>query len=311
MHAIIRSTTHAALAASATLLALVTAGPLHAQATPPGTDVFLAPLAVRSGVLAVGAAINATARPGYDNQPAFLRDGSGFLFTSIREDAQADIYRYDLATRAVARVTTTPESEYSATPLADGRSFSAVRVERDSTQRLWRFPLAGVTPPSLVLEHVKPVGYHAWMDDSTLAMFVLGTPATLQLAGVRGGGAATFARGIGRGLQPLPGARGVTYVLQAGDTAYLEQLQLLGGSTFAQRRLARTLPGQDYFAYTPAGELLAASGGTLYRWSRDCRTNDGWEKVGELGPGVRNVSRLAVSPDGRWLAFVAEPVPGR
>lgn len=302
----------------ATILGLsITASLAAAQApaTPPAPapapDVFVAPLSVRKGMLAVGRAVNATARPGYDNQPAFLRDNSGILFTSVRDDAQADIYRYDLASRAVTRVTATPESEYSATPLADGTSFSVVRVEPDSTQRLWRFPLGGETAPRLILERVKPVGYHAWIDDSTLALFVLGSPATLQVASVRSGGSSVFASDIGRGLQRTPGGRGVTYGKRSGDTLFIEELRFLsggtGGGTIAQRRLARALKGQDYFVYTPAGDLLAASGTTLYRWSRDCRTNDGWERVGDLGPGIRNVSRLAVSPDGKWLAFVAAP----
>lgn len=288
----------------------IAASAAFAQAPPPSTDVFVAPLAVRNGKVTVGRAVNATARPGYDNQPAFLGDNSGILFTSVREDAQADIYRYDLATRAVTRVTSTPESEYSATPLADGSSFSVVRVEPDSTQRLWRFPLRGDAPPGVLLERVKPVGYHAWIDDSTLALFVLGSPATLQVASVRSGGSSVFASDIGRGLQRTPVGRGVTYGKRSGDTLFIEELRFLdggtGGGTIAQRRLARALKGQDYFVYTPAGDLLAASGATLYRWSRDCRTNDGWEKVGDLGKGVRNVSRLAVSPDGKWLAFVAE-----
>ena len=287
-------------------------GAAAAQAAPPSTDVFVAPLSVRNGVLAVGSLINATNRPGYDNQPAFLRDGSGVLYTSIGSDGQADIYRYDLRGRTINRVTQTPESEYSATPLADGRSFSAVRVEADSAQRLWRFPLSGSTPPSLLLEAVKPVGYHAWIDDSTLAMFVLGEPATLQVAGLRAGQPATYARRIGRGVQSVPGARGVAYIQQAGDTSYLEEIRFLdaggGGGTFAQRRLAKALRGQDFFAYTPAGDLLAASGATLRRWSRDCRVNDGWETVADLrSAGIRNISRIAVSPDGRWIALVGEP----
>lgn len=287
-------------------------GAAAAQAPPPSTDVFVAPLSVRNGVLTVGTLVNATNRPGYDNQPAFLQDGSAMLYTSIGADGQADIYRYDLRARTVARVTQTPESEYSATPLADGQSFSTVRVEADSTQRLWRFPLSGGTPPSLLLEAVKPVGYHAWLDDSTLAMFILGEPATLQVAGLRAGQAATYARRIGRGLQPVPGARGVAYIQQAGDTSYVEEIRFLdarrGGGTFSQRRLAKALRGQDFFAYTPTGELLAASGATLYRWSRDCRVNDGWEMVADLRrAGIRNVSRIAVSPDGRWIALVGEP----
>ena len=302
--------------AHATLVLCCTTVPAAAaaQAAPPSTDVFVAPLLVRNGVLTVGALTNATDRPGYDNQPAFLRDGSGVLYTRIGADGQADIYRYDLRTRSVTRLTSTPESEYSATPLPDGQSFSVVRVEADSAQRLWRFPLSGSTPPALLLPAVKPVGYHAWVDDSTLAMFVLGDPATLQVAGLRAGQPVTYARRIGRGLQPVPGARGFAFVQQAGDTSYLEEIRFLdaggGGGTFSQRRLAKTLRGQDFFAYTPAGEVLAASGTTLYRWSRDCLVNDGWETVADLRTGgIRNISRLSVSPDGRWIALVGEPAP--
>lgn len=278
-----------------------------AQSAPPGTDIFVAPLTARDGMLAVGKARNATARAGYDNQPAFLPDGSGFLFTAIHGDGQADIYRYDLRTGVTSRVTATPESEYSATPIAGGQAFSAVRVEADSTQRLWRFAMDG-TAPALILEDVKPVGYHAWVDDSTLALFVLGEPATLQVAGTRNGAVGTWARDIGRGLQAIPGERGVTFAQRAGDTVYVEQLHFLDSKTTLRRRLARALREQDFFAYTPTGELLAASGTTVYRWSRSCGENDGWEKIGDVAAsGARNVTRLAVSPDGRWLAFVAEP----
>ena len=289
------------------LLSLAVAPAVGAQAAPAGTDIYLAPLTARGGMLAVGAARNATSRPGYDNQPAFLRDGSGFLYTSIRDDGQADIYRYDMRSGTVTRVTETPESEYSPTPMAGGVEFSAVRVERDSTQRLWRFPVAGGAP-SLVLEGVKPVGYHAWIDELTLALFVLGEPATLQIASTGTGGATTWVHDIGRGLQAIPGDRGVTYAKRAGDTVYVEELRFLDAKTTSRRRLSRALKGQEFFAYTPTGELLAASGTTLYRWSRSCGENDGWEKIGDVAAaGARNVTRLAVSPDGRWLAFVAEP----
>jgi hypothetical protein len=43
--------------------------------TPPATDIFLADLAVADGRFAVSAPRNLTARDGYDNQPAFSRDG--------------------------------------------------------------------------------------------------------------------------------------------------------------------------------------------------------------------------------------------
>ncbi|MDT7604642.1 MAG: hypothetical protein QOF61_2639, partial [Acidobacteriota bacterium] len=154
--------------------------------SPPDTDIFVVELKSEGGKLVFGQPANITRRVGYDNQPSFLPDGQTLLFTSQREGDQTDIYRYDLRTRATTQLTSTPESEYSPTLMPGGKFFSVVRVEADKTQRLWKFPLAGGAA-SLVLDNVKPVGYHLWLDARTLALFVLGDektkqPNTLQLA---------------------------------------------------------------------------------------------------------------------------------
>ena len=91
------------------------------QAQPPDTDVFLARLTGTAGKVTVSAIENISNSPGYDNQPSFTRDGETVFFTSART-GQMDIYRYDTATKSVAAVTQTPESEYSATLTPDGRT---------------------------------------------------------------------------------------------------------------------------------------------------------------------------------------------
>src|SRR5947209_13786774 len=94
------------------VLALFPSSAMGAQATqPPSTDIFLAPVRVGRGTLVVGAPVNVTKRPGYDNQPSFTPDSRAILFTSVRADAQADIYRYGISTKATSRLTNTPESE--------------------------------------------------------------------------------------------------------------------------------------------------------------------------------------------------------
>ena len=96
--------------------------------TPPGTDIYLVGLTARDRrPQIVGAPQNLTKRSGYDNQPGFTRDGSAVLYTSIREDGQADIFRHDLASGTSTQVTRTPESEYSATVMPDGEAISVVR----------------------------------------------------------------------------------------------------------------------------------------------------------------------------------------
>jgi Tol biopolymer transport system component len=186
---------------------------LLALQAPPATDIYVAELRVTDRRVSVGSPVNVTARQGYDNQPFFLRDGRSFLYTSVHEDAQADIYRYDLDRKISVRVTATSESEYSPTPLPHSDGFSVVRVEADSTQRLWAFTADG-TRPRLVLDSIKPVGYHAWANDHTLLLFVLGSPATLRMADARSPAAPgeVLARDIGRSLQRIPGREAVSFV---------------------------------------------------------------------------------------------------
>ena len=272
---------------------------------PPATDIYLAELRVTDRRVSVGAPVNVTARPGYDNQPFFLAHGRSFLYTSVHEDAQADIYRYDLDRKISVRVTATRESEYSPTPLPAGDGFSVVRVEADSTQRLWAFTADG-SRPRLVLDSIKPVGYHAWANDHTLLLFVLGSPATLQMADARSPAAAgeVLARDIGRSLQRIPGREAVSFVQR--DSVAGASLQELDVHTHRVTKLVQTPPGADFFVWTPQGIVLTASGTKLYQW--DPQRGGDWESVADFASaGLTNVTRLAVSPKGDRLAIVAVP----
>lgn len=272
---------------------------------PPATDIYLADLRVAQGRVTVGSPVNVTMRPGYDNQPFFLPDGRAFLYTSIRADSQADIYRYDIAAKASTRLTATRESEYSPTPLPDGKGFSVVRVEADSTQRLWAFDSGG-SRPRLVLDSIKPVGYHAWADDHTLVLYVLGSPSTLQVADAaapqRHGD--VVAKDIGRSLQRIPGRASVSFVQR--DSAAGPWLDELDVRTQRISKLVKAPAGADFFVWMPNGIVVTASGTKLYQW--DPRRGGAWEEVADFSAaGLTNVTRLAVSPKGDRLAIVAVP----
>jgi WD40 repeat protein len=287
------------------LCPLVPLPPLAAQA-PPGTDIWLAGLSLREGHLTLGAPVNITARPGYDNQPAFLPDGSAILYTRVGADGQADVWRYDFATRSARAITATPESEYSATPIPGSGGFSVVRVERDSTQRLWRFDADG-TNPALLLDRLKPVGYHAWAGESTLVLFVLGDPNALVVATPATGRVDTVARNVGRSPQSVPGRHAVTFVQHVDSTdSWLAEVD---ATTRAVRRLVRLPHGAEFHAWTPGGLVLASDGTTLYQW--DPHGAGPWVAVADFAAlGLRGVTRLAVSPAGDRLALVAsDPSP--
>jgi len=286
----------------ATLALLVAAGthPLPAQAPEP--DIFVVRLDRSNGHLNVVGARNVTQRPGYDNQPSFTGDGAGIFYTSVREDAQADIYAVSVDGGSPRRITrTAPESEYSATLMPGLNAVSVIRVERDSTQRLWRIPLDGAAD-QVILERIKPVGYHTWVNATTLALFVLGNPNTLQLAHTETGTADTITTSIGRSLHTRDGQ--VSFVHKVSRDEWW--LTMLDPATKATRRVVQMPPRVEDYDWTPQGEVLIGEGSVLKLFNP--RTGTGWETVADLSEfGITGITRLAVSPRGDVVAVVAVP----
>ncbi len=170
----------------------------------------------------------ATPRPvsierGYDNQPMFSPDGTRILFAANHDGKQTDVFVFDRASGRVSQLTQTPENENSPTffpaGIGEAGGFSVVQSEMDKTQRLWRFNAQGKNP-QLVLTDIKPVGYHAWVDADRLALFVLGQPATLQLARVSTGKGDVAASNIGRSLHRIPGTKLVSFVQREPSDEY-------------------------------------------------------------------------------------------
>jgi hypothetical protein len=267
---------------------------------PPSTDVWIATIgAGEHGAMALRSPRNLTARAGYDNQPAFSPNGAIVYFSSARGDGQNDIWSVDVASGRQTRITTTaPESEYSPTLMLGGTTLSVIRVERDSAQRLWRIPLDG-SPSTVIMPAIKPVGYHAWGEGDAIAMFVLGSPNSLQIGDAAKGTATVAAQRIGRGLARIPNAHAISYVDKTIDQEWW--ITRYDFATGVKTRVARTLPGVEDYAWTPAGELLCGKDSHVFLWSPS-----GWAQVADLAAaGVRNITRMAVSPRGDAIAFVA------
>jgi Tol biopolymer transport system component len=287
------------------------------SATPaaqPGTDIYLVPLSAGLPSMRTAAPLPVATAKGYDNQPFFDPGGQRLLFTGNRDGKQTDIYEFDRASKTTRQLTRTTEGEFSATvppeqpatPPLSRDGFTVIRVEPDNTQRLWQFDRAG-GEPRLVLTDIKPVGYHAWVDADHLALFVLGQPATLQLARVTTGKAEVAARDIGRSLHRVPGTRLVSFVQKETTGAYhVKTIDIDSGRI---ETLVATVEGSADrdCAWMPDGKTLLMSSGTrIMKWTRD---DHEWSEVFDAAPHkLGAISRLAVAPAGDAVAIVvAEP----
>ncbi len=104
------------LRAPAAVLVLLALGVSLTAAQAPSTDIFILSVDGES----VGEPRRITDREGYDNQPQFLTDGQGLVYSSLGTDG-TDIYRHDLGSGETHVVVNTPESEYSPTPIPGRR----------------------------------------------------------------------------------------------------------------------------------------------------------------------------------------------
>ena len=271
-------------------------------------DIYLAELSVLDGLHYLGPLQNVTNRTySYDNQPMFTPDSRSLLYTTeygYGDRVQTDIHRYYLSSRRETRITRTAESEYSPTPVPGDRAFSAIRVEADSTQRIWRFTMQGMDGEVLV-RNLNAVGYQAWGNETTMLLYVVGEPPTARIADLTTGQGEVVAGGVGRSLNKIPNRNAWSFVeLVSDNEAWISEVNI---GTREVRRLISTVGGGEFHAWTPEGVLLMTLGSRIYQW--DPEVDRVWRRIADLADMGITVSRIAVSPDGSKIAIVGDPIP--
>lgn len=240
----------------------------------PETQIWLADFDIRTGVVSNAAMI--IDAPGYDNQPMFTADGTGLLFVSDRNgDGATDVYRYDLASSAITRLTSTPEQEFSPTPIPGSTDFSVVHVARPNdtgevyteSQQLWRYSASGA-PLSAVLSQHR-VGYHTWLDSSWVALFIVGNdqkkiPHRLEIHGVDTNVIYPVANEIGRCIRLHP--RGQLTYVDKSDTSVNRLMKTTGLNSPPDTLVSMPKGAEDFCWLWDTSVLFLTNTGTIYRW---------------------------------------------
>jgi hypothetical protein len=155
----------------------------------------------------------------------------------------------------------------------------------------------------VVAPQVKPAGYHAWVDAARVAVYVLGKPATLQIVDVASGKATVVASDVGRSIHRRPSSGTISFAQRVDGRWMVREWIPAGGEV---KDLVPALQGSADrdMAWGPDGTLFMTSGGEVHWWRPG---QSSWTLLADAGIGT--LSRLAVSPDGRWMALVAVERP--
>jgi hypothetical protein len=268
----------------------------------PNTDVFLFDLSQTNGTFQISNFKNISTNEGYDNQPSF-KDNNTILYARTG-NGQTDIATYDIATGETHWVCDTEGSEYSPLKIPNQDAVSAVRLDKDGTQVLRKYSLKDGKSDMLVDDIV--IGYHVWFKEDILASAVLEEDyLSLYITNLSENKNYRKQIKIGRSLHNIPNTNLVSYISKEKDSIWeVKSIDPISGATTF---LFNTLPNSEDMCWTPDGTALMGQDGILYAFHM--KRNDKWEKLASLSEfGIKNITRLAVSPDGTKLAVVGETI---
>ncbi|WP_169726053.1 TolB family protein [Aestuariibacter salexigens] len=290
----LRSFTFSALAISSSL-----------QAQVPGSDILLASISVGSDNIEVSAIKRLTDRTQYDNQPYFLADGKSLYYTAAIESdssSQMDIMAFDLNTGDAVNLTNSAQSEYSPTPLPTGNGFSTIHVDKDGKQWLWAYENNGESRGKLL--DAEPVGYHAWVDEKRVIMFVLGEPHTLQMGNLDSNTSRVVAADIGPSLYAIPGSTNMSFTQRLGSGEQAAWwLMSYNPADDSVTKLIQMPANVTYYTWLTDGSVLLAQGSKLYRWQS--ASTQQWREVADLTDACgAGITRLAANQQMSQLALV-------
>ncbi len=273
-----------------------------AQTPPPSTEVFLAPLVWTNSSVTVGPPVNITNNPGYDNQPSFLPDSSAVLFASNRDGKQNDIYKYDIASKQVIQLTKTAENEYSPLVALDGKSFLTVH---GTEQSIFRYDMDGGNPRLAYQHGSLLIGYHVWTTPTEVAAFILAaspTPQSLQVINTTTGKGEVIETNTGRSLLRRVGYDTISFVSKTDPQKWM--IKQFDIKTHAVTTITETVPRSEDLTWLPDGRIVMASGSKLFVWQTGATA---WAELADLtAAGIKRITRLSASRDGKHLAIVGE-----
>lgn len=250
---------------------------------------------------------------GYNNQPNWVNNNEIYMSVMTPRDTfQTDIYSLSFLNNVLTRVTATPESEYSPTLTPDRRHFSCVRVDvgRNPAQRLWIYPIDRSDAGRDLLPLHQAIGYHIWLTDKKVALFILDGKAKnyLKIVNVDDQSSIQLTPGIGRSFGKFPDGKLAFIQKASAQTWYIKSLDPI---SYSSDIVIQTLPGSEDFAILPDGTIFMGNGSKLYMYKTGDAQKE-WREVMDFARyGIFSIKRLAINRDLNRIALVTDIPRGR
>lgn len=263
------------------------------------SEVYLFELSQSNGTYKLSNPVNISNKEGYDNQPTFLNNEE--LVYAATFGNQTDIVKFNFATKKSERLTNTPGSEFSPKPTLDGKYISAVILDQDGSQVLAKYPLKG--GEAKIIPSKQKIGYYCWYDKKTLFSYVVGSPPSLQEWNTKNAQFKIIMMNPGRSLSRIPGQKTVSFIHKESDDIWY--VNSYDPATDKVEYIAECIKEAEDMTWAPDGTAFMSSKQGIYKLNPN--TDNIWKLVADMGKfQLSEASRLAVSPDSKWMAVVVE-----
>lgn len=269
------------------------------------TDIYLFDLVKTEDNYVLKNPVNISNNKGFDNHPSFTEDGRSILFSSVRK-GQMDIAQYKIFDNYRTWLTDTEANEFSPQSYPKKKKyFTAVRLEDDGSQLLYKYSYKG-KDPEILIPNLK-VGYYLWLNSRSLVSFVIGDVETLQVSDFKNKIKYPIQKNIGRSLQKIP------YSMDIGSDLFSfiskdheePEIYAINPKTSDIKYIADPLPDSEDLTWTKEGVILMGNNDKIYKL-KPGEDKEWTPIIIESNLPIKNITRLQVSPNGLKIAIVVD-----